>query len=88
MAVHYVKTWPEYFVAMWEGDKIFEYRKNDRGYNKGDVIVSQEWNPKTKKYTGREIRADITYVLENQMGVPDEYAILSLSNMYGYELKG
>jgi hypothetical protein len=85
---HELKTWPKYFEAMWEGDKTFEYRKNDRGYKKGDIIVSQEWNPETKLYTGREIKAEISFVLENQMGVPDGYAILSLTNMYRYELKG
>lgn len=79
--IHEVKTWPKYFGAMWEGDKTFEYRKNDRDYRKGDIIVSKEWDPETKLYTGRNIAAEITYVLENQMGVAEGYAILSLGNM-------
>lgn len=77
--VHELKTWPEFFQAMWNNDKPFEYRKNDdRDFKKGDLLICQEWNPKTQEYTGREIDARVTYVLENQMGVPEGYAILGL----------
>jgi hypothetical protein len=81
---HELKTWPKYFQAIYDGEKTFEYRKNDRGFKKGDSLLLKEFNPETQEYTGRVIVADITYVLENQMGVMDGYAILSITVKHLY----
>lgn len=62
---HYLKTWPLYFAAVWRGQKQFEVRKNDRNFQKGDVLILEEWDPDTKEYCGRSVRAIVTYVLEN-----------------------
>lgn len=75
---HELKTWPKYFQAICDGEKAFEYRKNDRGFKKGDELLLCEYEPDKQEYTGREVIAEITYVLENQMGVADGYAILSI----------
>jgi hypothetical protein len=79
--VHTIKTWPEYFQAVWDGKKPWEYRENDRDYKAGDVAVLQEWDPDTKKNTGREITAEIEYVFGNAFGLADGYVIFSLSNI-------
>lgn len=39
--VHYLKTWPVYFDAVRRGDKTFEVRRDDRGFQKGDFVVLQ-----------------------------------------------
>jgi hypothetical protein len=45
MKVHELKTWPEYFKAIKKGEKTFELRKNDRDFEKGDILVLREFIP-------------------------------------------
>ena len=53
--VHELKTWPEFFTAMWEGRKPFEVRENDREYGVGNTLYLREFDPcKRCKATGRE----------------------------------
>ena len=56
------KIWPEYFEAVTSGKKKFELRLNDFDVNEGDAIILEEWNPKTKEYTGRKVEKKVTYV--------------------------
>lgn len=58
---HILKCLPWFFQAAWVGDKTFEIRKDDRGFNERDEIVLQEWDPK-EGYTGREIEGVIKYM--------------------------
>lgn len=51
MTVHELKTTPFFFRQIFDGEKTFEIRKNDRNYQKGDILLLQEWDPKTEKYT-------------------------------------
>jgi hypothetical protein len=44
MTTHKVKCWPSYFDAVARGDKTFEVRYDDRGYQAGDTIVLCEWD--------------------------------------------
>ena|SRR6187399_761433 len=77
--VHELRTWPEYFQAILDGEKTFEYRKNDRDFRAGDTLLLREWNPDKILYTGRQIKVLAGYVLPSgQMGVPDGYVIISL----------
>jgi len=50
------KTWPEYFEKVANGEKKIEVRLADFKLNNGDTLVLEEYDPKTKKYTGRNIR--------------------------------
>ncbi len=56
------KTWPEYFELVKAGKKKYEFRLADFDVNVGDILVLKEWNPKTKRYTGREIRKKVTQI--------------------------
>lgn len=58
------KIWPEYFELVKSGKKKFELRLADFRVKNGDVLILEEWNPKTKKYTGRKIRKKIKYLLK------------------------
>lgn len=62
MKVHELKSWPEYFVAVADGSKTFEVRKNDRDFCVGDHLRLREWDPRTELYTGREVERRITYI--------------------------
>ena len=37
--IHELKTAPVYFNRSWSGEKLFEVRKNDRHFQKGDSIT-------------------------------------------------
>ena len=58
------KTWPEFFELIMAGKKRFDLRVADFDIQKGDILVLEEWNPETKKYTGRKIEKKIDYVLK------------------------
>jgi len=60
------KTWPEYFKAIKRGDKNFELRLADFQVKIGDTLLLKEWNPKSKEYTGREIRKKVGYILKTK----------------------
>jgi len=63
---HILKIWPMFFESVIAGDKRFEIRRNEnRGFQKGDVVVLTEYNPEMTepfRITGREVIAEITYV--------------------------
>lgn len=77
---HELKTWPDYFQALWVGDKTFEIRKNDRNFKERDEIVLQEYDPVNKELTGREINGFITYLTsyEQQGG----YVVFSFREIF------
>lgn len=60
------KVWPEYFRKIKEGKKTFDVRLADFKCAPGDILVLGEWNPKTKKYTGRSMKKKVTYVLKTK----------------------
>lgn len=43
--IHELKTWPEFFDAVERGDKTFEVRLDDRGFQVGDELVLMRWQP-------------------------------------------
>lgn len=49
------KIWPEYFEAIQKNEKKFELRLADFDVKEGDTLILEEFDPKTKKYTGRKI---------------------------------
>lgn len=76
MTEHELRCWPKYFSAIESGSKNFEIRYNDRGFKVGDTLLLCEWEPETKKYTGKQLRCLITYITdyEQQLG----YVVMGL----------
>lgn len=74
---HELKCWPEFFAPMVSGEKPFDVRRNDRGFQRGDTILLREWNPNTKEYTGRDVRFEVSYVLSG-WGIAPEHVVLGL----------
>jgi hypothetical protein len=76
---HELKTWPEFFEHVWSGEKRFELRKDDRGYQGGDSLMLREWS-QANGYTGRAVRAEVTYLLGGAWpGLAPGYVCMSLS---------
>jgi hypothetical protein len=78
--LHPLKTWPEYFEAIGCGHKTFEARKDDRGFQVGDVLLLEEFDPAKSTYTGRHIFMKISYILRGPgFGIESGYCVMSLS---------
>jgi glyoxylate utilization-related uncharacterized protein len=85
---HDVKSWPDFFAPVLNGEKVFELRKNDRNYQPGDYIHLREFDDRAGKYTGRSLTKKITYVFTSTgpgaitpyHGLSQGYAILSLAS--------
>jgi len=76
---HELKTWPEYFEAIWDERKNFELRKNDRNFEVGDVLLLQEYEPTTEVYSGRVIKVTVTYILfGGEWGLTEGDCIMAL----------
>ena len=58
------KISPKYFELIKSGKKKFELRLADFKIKKGDKLVLKEWDPKKRKYTGREMKKKVNYVLK------------------------
>jgi hypothetical protein len=93
-ARHTLKTNRGYFDAVAAGEKTFEVRRNDRGFQKGDVLVllPEGWCdcgtsscPKNADLPDPMVRR-ITYVfsgdpsLRDCGGIQPGYVVLALSN--------
>lgn len=54
----------------------FDLRKNDRWYKQGDTLELMEFAE--GRYTGRSVKAKITYLLEDHTGLEEDYCIMAL----------
>jgi hypothetical protein len=90
--LHELKTLPSYFARIEDGSKTFEVRRNDRGFQAGDVLQLREYNPggdhdncedehcTTKRYTGREAFRKVGFVASGTLfGLSlGEHVVMSL----------
>lgn len=74
--IHSLKLSKKYFDDLQNGVKTFEVRKNDRGYKIGDTLILNEID-ENNKYTGRVIKAKITYFF-SLFGLATGYCVLGV----------
>lgn len=85
---HILKTQPAYYDAIKRGEKMFEVRRDDRGFQKGDILVLQRlnerWNPHEVEtdingVARHEMRFRIKYILTGgQFGLAPGYVVMQL----------
>lgn len=77
-----MKTWEPFFDAVQRGFKTFEIRKDDRSFDLGDVLVLRHWDPTVKKYSGRYIVRQVSYVLRADQapswGLAADFVVLGI----------
>ena len=81
---HTLKVWPAYWDAIASGVKSFEVRRDDRGFQRGDVLRLRPFNPQyhcfTEPYSG--IKKRITYILTGgQFGIEPGYVVMGLEDV-------
>jgi hypothetical protein len=77
---HWLKTWPQFFQAVFDGVKTFEVRRDDRGFELGDTLYLQEYHP-ANGYTGRLVGREVTYILrsgEGDFGIEPGFVVMGL----------
>lgn len=89
---HELKTWPEPFQAVLDQRKKFEIHVDDRDFQINDLLILREWQPRqhgvrpqaigldgSPGYTGREIRARVTYLVPGgRWGLPENLCVMSI----------
>lgn len=79
MSVHELKTWPVFFREINTRRKTVEVRKNDRGFQVGDVLLLREYSPTMDVYTGALCRRTVTHIVAGgQFGIESGYVVMSL----------
>jgi hypothetical protein len=81
MSTHVLKCKNPYFEECWHKRKPFEVRRCDRDFKEGDTVILKEYNPVGNIYSGREITAQISYILMKFDGIKKGYWVLGLKNM-------
>lgn len=74
---HYLKILPQFYMAVDNEEKTFEVRFNDRGYKVGDILYLQEFVP-PETYTGRELRREVTYVLDDPAYCKEGFVVMGI----------
>ncbi len=59
--VHTVKVWPQFYKSVESGERSFDIRKDDRGYEVGDNLVLHEYDPE-EGFTGASTIKQITWI--------------------------
>lgn len=78
---HELKIIPKYFKDVFLDLKKFEIRLNDRNYQEGDILILNEWNPETQKYTGKTVARKVFNVYSNLPGLLPGYVILQMNKL-------
>lgn len=94
--IHELKTLPVYWDAIKRGQKLFEVRRDDRGFQKGDILELIRYKNQhiayiinkdgTFEYNKRSytIWARITYILTGgQFGIEPGYVVMQMELIDG-----
>jgi hypothetical protein len=84
-----LKCWPEFFEAIKSGTKTHDLRRaDDRKFQVGDLLRLQEFDPKTSRYSGRELTVKVTYITSgilpcalSREALHSDFCILSITKI-------
>ena len=71
------KTWPDLFQHMLDGKKTTDLRLADFEIKEGDVLVLEEYDPKTRSYTGRVLKKKVKNL--NKVKLTDFHTVEDIS---------
>lgn len=85
---HTLKTWSVYWDAVERGEKTFEVRRDDRGFQNGDILVLRRmvqssaggWNEDRSDNQPKDIRRKVTFILMGgQFGVEPGFVVMGMT---------
>lgn len=77
--VHRIRLAKMFFGDVASGKKPFELQKNDRDYKQGDILELAEYT--NGEETGRIIKAEVTYMLQEYAGLAEGYCVMAIKVM-------
>ena len=86
MKTHELKIQGDFADAVYSGEKTFEIRENDRGFQKGDHIKFKTTNDCRHNWINahaiEDCEYEITYIL-NGWGLKENYVVLAIKPVKG-----
>lgn len=73
--LHELKILPEHFIAITRGKKRFEIRKNDRGFQPGDILHLREHGA---IYTGQDCIVRVVFMSDFHQ--TDGFVVMGISD--------
>ena len=83
MKVHELKIKQNYCNDIRENNKSFEIRKNDRGFQVGDILHLKVIDEVTEEYTGFDMFVEVMYI-HRGFGLADGYVCMSIEQVWLY----
>lgn len=78
MRIHHdIKCIDPYFTDVKNGLKLFEIRKNDRNYQKGQTVLLRQFDPEKGEYSGNWVLCKIT-CLPSHEGITPGYCVFGI----------
>ena len=77
------KCWPEQFEGLLDKSRKLDLRLADFKVKAGDTLVLREWDPKTRKYSGRELKKKVGEVLAIK---PNPFYDKKIAEHYGFQV--
>ncbi|MBS3885596.1 MAG: DUF3850 domain-containing protein [Dethiobacter sp.] len=81
MKYHELKCWPQNFNATIKDLKLFEIRKNDRDFKVGDILRLMEYHPELQQYTGENLFAKVTYIVDSPEWVKEGFVVMGTEKL-------
>lgn len=80
---HEIKIQRDFANAVYLGEKTFEVRDNDRGYQKGDLVVFKVMDGALRDFTHplNDMTFKITYVLGSFVGLAPNYVAFAIKDV-------
>jgi hypothetical protein len=76
---HELKIHPKHYRGVLLGLKKVEIRLNDRDYKVGDLLLLNEYDPETQKYSGCQVIRKIDLIIKDVVGLDPGYVALQIS---------
>ncbi|MFZ2390372.1 MAG: DUF3850 domain-containing protein [Minisyncoccales bacterium] len=78
---------PDFYDLVNSNKKNFELRLNEFEVEEGDTLILEEWDPKTKEYTGRTIEREVGYVLKFKLNDFGQEEMIKKKGLVIFSLK-
>lgn len=86
LKAHGLKTDKGAFKRLWNGDKTAKFRKNDRDFKVGEILVLEEHY--CGEYTGNYVVVRVTDIVYGpEYGIPDGYCMMSIKELLRFDLE-
>lgn len=86
MATIKKKIWPKYFELVKSGKKRFDVRVADFSIEEGDTLILKEWDPQTKRYTGRTLTKKVDYLIKFDLDTFGQRDLIEKNGLYVLQL--